>query len=608
MCGIAGFLGQGPAAGPIIEALRRLEYRGYDSAGIATLEQGRLVRRRAVGKLIHLEHRLTSEPLYGRAGIGHTRWATHGKPNEINAHPHTVGDVAVVHNGIIENHRELRNEMVALGACFTTDTDSEVIAHLVDQQLRRGQRPVQAVRQALSRLDGAFALAFLFQGHEDLIIAARKGSPLAVGYGANEMYLGSDAIALAPLTQKISYLEDGDIAVIGRQSIHFIGADGTDVQRPLITIAPAGVVVDKGVHQHFMRKEIYEQPTVVAATLSQFLDIKKERIRFPEQERMAWNSVDGLSMSACGTSYYAASVARYWFERYAKLPVQLDIASEFRYRDVPLKRGNLAIFISQSGETADTIASLNLAKAMRQRILSVVNVQTSTMARASEFVVPTLAGTEVGVASTKAFTCQLAVLLCLAIAAGRERGVLSRDEEREFVRILSNVEQHLNTALELEPSARATAHLLAQSSNALFLGRGTSFPIALEGALKLKEITYIHAEGYAAGELKHGPIALVDRNTPVIVLAPFDSVFEKTISNMHEVIAREGRAILFTDQRGAAFAPPLSAPLFNLGAIPPLIMPLALAIPLQLIAYHTALILGTDIDKPRNLAKSVTVE
>ncbi len=608
MCGIAGFVGQGPAVPPIMDVLRRLEYRGYDSAGIATLEGGRLTRRRAAGKLINLEERLTSEPLYGRVGIGHTRWATHGRANETNAHPHTVGGVAVVHNGIIENYRELRIELAAAGARFETDTDSEIIAHLVDQQLQTGHRPVQAVRRALPRLRGAFALAFLFEGYEDLIIGARKGSPLAVGYGTNEMYLGSDAIALAPVTQVISYLEDGDIAVVGRRAIHFIDADGADVRRTPAKVAFASIVVETGGHQHFMRKEIDEQPAVVAATLAQFVNLEQETIRMPRQAEMGLARVRGLSIAACGTSYYAALIARYWFERYAKLPVEVDVASEFRYRDVPLTPGNLAIFISQSGETADTLASLQFAKDMQQRILSVVNVPNSAMARASDFVLPTLAGTEIGVASTKAFTCQLAALLCLAIAAGRERGVISCDQEKAFAQILGEVDVHLKAALELEPNIRQIASLLARSREALFVGRGTSFPLALEGALKLKEISYIHAEGYAAGELKHGPIALVDKNTPVVVLAPFDSVFEKTISNMHEVIAREGRAILVIDQKGASVAANLSVATLDVGEAPPLIAPLVFAVPMQLLAYHTALILGTDIDKPRNLAKSVTVE
>jgi glucosamine--fructose-6-phosphate aminotransferase (isomerizing) len=608
MCGIVGFVGRKPAAAPILDALRRLEYRGYDSAGIATLERGLLTRRRAAGKLGNLASKLTCEPLVGRIGIGHTRWATHGRANENNAHPHAVDGVAVVHNGIIENHRELRNELKRAGACFATDTDTEVVAHLVNQQLKKGFEPVDAVRIALPRLEGAFALAFLFEGYENLIIGARKGSPLAVGYGRGEMYLGSDAIALAPLTDMINYLEDGDITVITRQGIDFLNAKGESVQRSPAKIVGSSVLVQKGQHRHFMVKEIHEQPRVVGRTLAQYIDVAGGTIKMPDDVELDFRGINRISITACGTAFYAGLIARYWFERYAGLPVEIDVASEFRYRDVPFDPGNLAIFVSQSGETADTLASLEFAKARGQRVLSVVNVPSSTMARASQIVFPTLAGPEVGVASTKAFTCQLATLACLAIAAGRDRGVLSADQEGALVRALADVPDYMTCALELEPKIRQIARKIAASRDALFIGRGTNYPLALEGALKLKEITYIHAEGYAAGELKHGPIALIDKDLPVIVIAPGDMTFEKTMSNMHEVIAREGRTILITDQKGASLASPGAWAVLTLPDMPALVAPLVFALPLQLLAYHTALVLGTDVDQPRNLAKSVTVE
>ncbi len=580
MCGIVGVVGRGPAATPILDALRRLEYRGYDSAGIATLERGLLTRRRAVGKLKNLESKLTCEPLVGLIGIGHTRWATHGRPNEKNAHPHAVDGVAVVHNGIIENNRELRNEFKRAGVRFATDTDTEVIAHLVNQQLKKGCEPVDAVRVALPRL---------------------------VGYGRGEMYLGSDAIALAPLTDMISYLEDGDVAVVTRQGIDFFNAKGEYVRRSPAKIAGSTILVHKGEHRHFMVKEIHEQPRVVDQTLAQYIDVAGGTIQIPRAAGLDFRDINRVSITACGTAFYAGLIARYWFERYAGLTVEIDIASEFRYRDVPLDSGNLAIFVSQSGETADTLASLDFAKVRGQRVLSVVNVPSSTMARASQIVLPTLAGPEVGVASTKAFTCQLATLACLAIAAGRRRGVLSAADEAPLVRALANVPSYMTSALELEPKVRQIARKMAASGNALFIGRGTNYPLALEGALKLKEITYIHAEGYAAGELKHGPIALIDKDLPVVVIAPSDATFEKTMSNMHEVIAREGRTILITDHKGASHAAGCGA-MLALPVVPALVTPLVFVLPLQLLAYHTALALGTDVDQPRNLAKSVTVE
>ncbi len=607
MCGIVGVLGEGPAVAPILDALRRLEYRGYDSAGIATLERGVLKRRRAVGKLKNLEIKLSSEPLVGPIGIGHTRWATHGRPNEKNAHPHVAGGVAVVHNGIIENHCELRTALKVSGVRFATDTDTEVIAHLVGEQLKKGYGPTDAVRTALSRLEGAFALAFLFEGHENLIIGARKGSPLAVGYGRNEMYLGSDAIALAPFTDMISYLEEGDVAVITREGIDFLDAKGQVLLRAPGKINGSASLAQKGEHRHFMLKEIHEQPMVVGQTLAQYLDVAAGRVTMPKDAELNFRDINRVSITGCGTAFYAGLIARYWFERYAALPVEIDIASEFRYRSVPLEPGNLAVFVSQSGETADTLASLEFAKSRGQRILSIVNVPSSTMARTSQIVLPTLAGPEVGVASTKAFTCQLATLACLAIAAGRERGVLAADDEAALVRALADVPGYMRRALELEPKIRQIARKMAVSRDAVFIGRGTNYPLSLEGALKLKEITYIHAEGYAAGELKHGPIALIDKNLPVIVIAPSDPTFEKTMSNMQEVIARDGRVLLMTDQKGAAFATGCWAAL-ALPDMPALVMPLVFALPLQLLAYHTALTLGTDVDQPRNLAKSVTVE
>ena len=607
MCGIVGVVGRGPASALLLDALKRLEYRGYDSAGIATLEDGSLTRRRAVGKLVNLKSRLDLEPLAGRIGIGHTRWATHGRPDETNAHPHMVDGVAIVHNGIIENHRELRNDLKAAGAHFATETDSEVVAHLVSRERKNGYEPVAAVRKVLPRLSGTFALAFLFEGHDNLLIGARKGSPLAVGYGCGEMFLGSDAMALAPLTDIVAYLEDGDLAVVTREQIEFIDVNGARLRRTSAKIAGAAVIVHKGEHRHFMAKEIHEQPKVVGQTLAQYI-APDGRIRLPAGVDVDFGTVDRVSIVACGTSFYAGLIAKYWFERYAKLPVEIDIASEFRYRDVPFGAGNLAIFVSQSGETADTLASLEFAKTHGQRVLAVVNVQTSTMARSSHIVMPTLAGPEIGVASTKAFTCQLAILLCIAIAAGRSRGVLSAEDERSLVRALAEIPGYMARALELEPKVHELAREIARARDALFIGRGTNYPLALEGALKLKEVTYIHAEGYAAGELKHGPIALIDKGLPVIVIAPYDATFEKTMSNMQEVIARGGRIILLTDERGASLAASSGCSVLALPDMPPIVAPLALAVPLQLLAYHSAAIMGTDVDQPRNLAKSVTVE
>ncbi len=554
MCGIIGVVGGEPAAPQLIDALKRLEYRGYDSAGVATLEAGKLVRRRAEGKLKNLEARLLREPLNGTIGIGHTRWATHGRPTENNAHPHATDKLAVVHNGIIENFAELRRELEKQGAKFATDTDTEVIAHLVTAEMKRGASPVEAVKAALPRLRGAFALAFLFAGEENLLIGARQGSPLAIGFGDGSMYVGSDAIALAPFTDMVSYLEDGDWVVVTRGGAEIHDRDGNVVHRAVLKSQASVLLIDKGNHRHFMAKEIHEQPEVVGHTLANYIDMTAERVALPFALPFDFKKLNRISIAACGTAYYAGMVARYWFEQFAQLPVEVDIASEFRYRDVPLAPGNLAIFVSQSGETADTLASLRYARAHQQHVLSIVNVPGSSIARESDVVMPTLAGPEIGVASTKAFTCQLAALATLAIAAGRARGVLAESDEKALVHALIEMPRHLNDALALEPQIEQLARDLAKCRDVLYLGRGTSFPIALEGALKLKEISYIHAEGYAAGELKHGPIALIDENMPVIVIAPHDRVFEKTVSNMQEVAARGGRLILMSDAPGAAAA------------------------------------------------------
>jgi len=608
MCGIVGILGREPVAGLLVDALKRLEYRGYDSAGVATLERGQLARRRAEGKLRNLEARLAREPLTGTIGIGHTRWATHGRPTEDNAHPHATERLAVVHNGIIENFRELREELERSGTKFGSDTDTEVVAHLVTQEMTNGRSPAEAVAAALPRLRGAFALAFLFAGENDLIIGARKGSPLAIGYGDGEMYLGSDAMALAPFTDAISYLEEGDWAVLTRKSVEVRDAKGSKVARAVLRSSASAFLVDKGNYRHFMAKEIHEQPEVVGHTLAHYIDMTAERVRLPVELPFDFRTLERVSISACGTAYYAGLVAKYWFERLARLPVEIDVASEFRYRDVPLTPGGLAIFVSQSGETADTLATLRYAKEHKQHLLAVVNVPTSTIARESEIVMPTLAGPEIGVASTKAFTCQLAVLACLAIAAGRARGVLSEAEESDLVRALIETPRLMTEALALEPEVEHFAREIAKSRNVLYVGRGTSFPVALEGALKLKEISYIHAEGYAAGELKHGPIALIDESMPVIVIAPHDGVFEKTLSNMQEVAARKGKIIVVTDPRGARDIHLDLLSKLTLPAMSSTVTPLVYAIPVQLIAYHTAVVMGTDVDQPRNLAKSVTVE
>ena len=608
MCGIIGILGRGPVAEQLVDSLKRLEYRGYDSAGVATLEGKGLERRRAEGKLKNLETRLKSAPLAGHTGLGHTRWATHGKPTENNAHPHATERVAVVHNGIIENFRELREALEKKGTVFKTETDTETVLHLVDDLLQRGVKPVEAVKAALSRLRGAFALGFIFTGDDNLMIGARNGPPLAVGFGEGEMYLGSDAIALGPFTDTVAYLEDGDWVVMTRQGATIYDRGGAVVHRDALKHSAATALVDKANYRHFMAKEIHEQPEVVGHTLARYVDMAAERVALPQKLPFDFKNIQRISITACGTASYAGYVAKYWFERLARIPVELDVASEFRYREAPLHKGDLAIFISQSGETADTLAALRYAKAERLHTLSVVNVPTSTIARESETVLPTLAGPEIGVASTKAFTCQLMVLAAIAIAAGKARGKLSEEDEAKLVHGLVEIPRLMAAALAAEPQIEKLARDIAKSKDVLYLGRGTSFPLALEGALKLKEISYIHAEGYAAGELKHGPIALIDENMPVVVIAPFDRVFEKTVSNMQEVAARGGNIILMTDAKGAAEATVQSLVTIVLPDMAATFTPMVYAIPVQLLAYHTAVIMGTDVDQPRNLAKSVTVE
>lgn len=608
MCGIVGILGREPVAEQLVDSLKRLEYRGYDSAGVATLEGKHLERRRAEGKLKNLEKRLEAEPLQGTTGIGHTRWATHGKPTVNNAHPHATERVAVVHNGIIENFRELREELETKGTVFHTETDTEIVVHLVDDLLARGNKPVEAVKLTLARLRGAFALGFIFAGDDDLMMGARNGPPLAIGYGDGEMYLGSDAIALGPFTDTISYLEDGDWVVLTRKSADIFDKDGHPVQRDKIRHAASTSLVDKANYRHFMAKEIHEQPEVVGHTLARYVDMATEHVALPVKLPFDFKSIQRINITACGTASYAGYVAKYWFERFARVPVEVDVASEFRYREAPLRKGDLAIFISQSGETADTLAALRYAKAAGVHTVAVVNVATSTIARESETVLQTLAGPEIGVASTKAFTCQLMVLANLAIAAGKARGELSDEDETKLVHGLVEIPRLMSDALTTEVEIERLAREIAKSRDVLYLGRGTSFPLALEGALKLKEISYIHAEGYAAGELKHGPIALIDEAMPVVVIAPYDQVFEKTVSNMQEVAARGGKIILMTDAKGAAEATVDSLVTIVMPDMAAAFTPMVYAVPVQLLAYHTAVVMGTDVDQPRNLAKSVTVE
>ncbi len=606
MCGIVGILGQKAVAGDLVDALRRLEYRGYDSAGVATVENGHLERRRAEGKLKNLEVRLHNQPLQGRAGIGHTRWATHGRPTENNAHPHMNERVSVVHNGIIENFGELKKALIAKGHRFETDTDTEVVVHLIADAMQAGCDPIEATRRTLASLRGAFALAIIFAGEDDLMIAARQGSPLAIGHGKGEMYLGSDAIALAPFTDEITYLEEGDWAVLRRKGATIYDRSGKQVERAHTKSVATSLLVDKGNHRHFMAKEIHEQPEVISHTLANYLDLAESRVSMPDLG-IDPAGIRQVSVSACGTAYYAGLVGKYWLERYARIPVEIDIASEFRYREPPLAANGLALFISQSGETADTLATLRYCKGQKQHVASVVNVRTSTIARESDAVLPTLAGPEIGVASTKAFTCQLSVLACLTLALGRARGTISSEQEQELVHALAEVPRHIATLLRNESAYEKLAHDLAKAKDVLYLGRGVSYPLALEGALKLKEISYIHAEGYAAGELKHGPIALIDENVPVIVVAPEDDLFDKTLSNMQEVAARGGRIILVSDASPERAGCELEAHI-PMPKVHAFTSPLLYAVPVQLLAYHTAVFMGTDVDQPRNLAKSVTVE
>ncbi|APG91034.1 glutamine--fructose-6-phosphate transaminase (isomerizing) [Sinorhizobium americanum] len=608
MCGIVGIVGQQPVSERLVDALKRLEYRGYDSAGVATIEGGALDRRRAEGKLVNLEARLKEEPLAGSIGIAHTRWATHGAPTERNAHPHFTDGVAVVHNGIIENFSELKDELSEAGAEFQTETDTEVVAQLLARFRRDGLGRREAMHAMLKRVRGAYALAVLFQDDPSTIMAARNGPPLAIGHGEGEMFLGSDAIALAPFTNEITYLIDGDWAVIGRTNVHIFDMDGNVVTRPRQVSSAAAYMVDKGNHRHFMEKEIYEQPEVISHALSHYINFIDHRV-LPVSDNIDFAKVPSLAISACGTAYLAGLIGKYWFERYARLPVEIDVASEFRYREIPLSPQSAALFISQSGETADTLASLRYCKEHGLKIGAVVNTRESTIARESDAVFPILAGPEIGVASTKAFTCQLAVLAALAVAAGRARGTVSEQEEQALVRSLAEMPRLMGQVLNsIQPKIEFLSRELSKCRDVLYLGRGTSFPLAMEGALKLKEISYIHAEGYAAGELKHGPIALIDENMPVIVIAPHDRFFDKTVSNMQEVAARGGRIILITDGKGAAASKLDTMHTIVLPNVDEIIAPMIFSLPVQLLAYHTAVFMGTDVDQPRNLAKSVTVE
>jgi glucosamine--fructose-6-phosphate aminotransferase (isomerizing) len=606
MCGIIGVLGQHEVAPTLVEALKRLEYRGYDSAGIATVNNGVLERRRAVGKLVNLSDLLVHQPLAGKSGIGHTRWATHGAPTTDNAHPHQAGPVAVVHNGIIENFRELRKELADHGINFVTETDTETVALLTQHYMQQGMSPAEAAEKTISRLDGAFALAFLFEGETDLMIAARKGSPLAIGHGADEMYIGSDAIALAPLTNRITYLEEGDRAVLTRNSLNIWDAEGHQVGREMRVIEIDTAKVDKAGFDHYMAKEIAEQPGVVGAAVNSYLPAGGDLVELPGGN-IDFTKIERMTMVACGTAFYACLTAKYWFEKLARIPVEVDVASEFRYREPPIPAQTAALFVSQSGETADTLAALRYCAGKADKILSVTNVAESSIARESDQTYPVFAGVEIGVASTKAFTCQLTVLLSLALKAARDRGTMSEQELTDAAAAMRSVPGLLNVALEQTDVIKAHARKLSEARDILFLGRGLMYPLAHEGALKLKEISYIHAEGYASGELKHGPIALIDKKVPVVVLAPSDDLYDKSISNMQEVMARSGKVLLISDRKGLDHA----GDVWGQIAMPkchPFVSPIIYSIPAQLLAYHTAVAKGTDVDQPRNLAKSVTVE
>jgi glutamine---fructose-6-phosphate transaminase (isomerizing) len=607
MCGIIGILGSAPAAPRLVEALKRLEYRGYDSAGVATLENGAILRRRAAGKLANLEGVLAEEPLAGVSGIGHTRWATHGAPTTGNAHPHATDKVAIVHNGIIENFRTLREELIKGGHKFASETDSEVIAHLITEYLDKGQSPEQAAIAAVRRLEGAFGIAVLFAGQEDVLIGARKGSPLAVGVGDGEMFLGSDAIAVSPFTTRVMFLEEGDIAVLSRAKAKIIDANGQVAQRTIHTFAGGVAAVEKGNYRHFMQKEIYEQSETTARTITRYVNANDERVQMPDLDGVDL-AADSAIVIGCGTAHYAGRVAEYWLEQVAGISVETDIASEFRYRKPAFGKGAFSVFVSQSGETADTLAALRYCKEQGLKTLAIVNVPESTIWREADARLPTLAGPEIGVASTKAFTAQLSALAALAIAVGRARGALSSQEEGRLVHALMETPRLIADALATESDIDKIAYDLQHARDVLYLGRGVHYPIALEGALKLKEISYIHAEGYAAGELKHGPIALIDEDTPVVVVAPHDALFEKTLSNMQEVQARGGKLIVITDPAGAAAVKHIARHIILTPACDPFVAPLVYSVPIQLLAYLTAVHKGTDVDQPRNLAKSVTVE
>ncbi len=606
MCGIIGILGKEPAVPLLVEGLKRLAYRGYDSAGVATLVNGHIDRRRAEGKLANLEALLASSPLPGVVGIGHTRWATHGRPNETNAHPHATEHVAIVHNGIIENFQELRDELIVEGARFETETDTEVAAHLLTRELQRQRTPQQAMNTAMERLRGAFALAVIFAGRPDIMVGARRGAPLAVGYGAGEMYLGSDALALAPFTQRIAYLEEDDWALLRADGVAFFNR-GLAVERPSKVTALSGAMVGKGNHRHFMMKEICEQPAVIGETLQSLVNPLTRQTALPDLP-VDLAAIDRLAIIGCGTAFLAGSVAKYWLEKLARLPVEVDIASEFRYRAAPLPKNGATLVISQSGETADTLAAMRYARSQGNKLLVVVNAPESTMAREADCVLPTLAGPEIGVASTKAFTTQLVVLACLALDAARARGVIDAARQASLIQALAEVPAHIAEVLANDAKIKAVAHELAEARDVLFLGRGSTYPIAMEGALKLKELSYIHAEGYAAGEMKHGPIALIDESMPVIVLAPTDELFDKTASNLEEAAARGGRVILIADKTGIARLGHKAANVIEVPAADPFVAPIIYTLPVQLLAYHAAVAKGTDVDQPRNLAKSVTVE
>ena len=607
MCGIIGIVGKDQVADRLVDGLRRMEYRGYDSAGVCTVHDDELIRRRAPGKLVNLVRELAAHPAPGTTGIAHTRWATHGAPTAANAHPHATSELALVHNGIIENFRQLREMLSARGRKFESETDTEVVAHLVSELVEAGHSPQDAVKTALPQLRGAFALAIAFRQHPDMLIGARLGSPLVVGYGEGETYLGSDALALAPLTQRIAYLDEGDWVVITRDGAEIFDKDNNPVLREITLSGASAAEIEKGNYRHFMQKEIFEQPTVVAQTLRSYIRQLDQTVALPQFD-FDLSSINRVTIVACGTSYYAGMVAKYWFEQFARLPADIDFASEFRYREPVMEPGGLALFISQSGETADTLAALRHCKAHGQTIAVVVNVPTSSMAREADLLLPTHAGPEIGVASTKAFSCQLAVLAALAAHMAVKRGRMDRAEEAEVVKHLLEAPASLNAALAHDDEIAAMAPLIAPARDVLYLGRGQDYPLALEGALKLKEISYIHAEGYASGEMKHGPIALIDESVPVIVLAPSGPLFEKTVSNMQEVRARGGKVVLISDREGIEEAGEGCLATIEMPKVHPLIAPLVYAIPVQLLAYHVACVKGTDVDQPRNLAKSVTVE